>query len=69
MPNQGKQLHLIASEHEDIKGVLEQSVANKDSIDRTAGRFADYDINFDRGSKLIESVISYDKNNLQIKTR
>lgn len=63
MPNQGKQLHLIASEHEDIKGVLEQSVANKDSIDRTAGRFADYDINFDRGSKLIESVISYDKNN------
>ena len=30
-------------------------------VNKTAGRFSEYDINFDRGSKLIENVIDRDQ--------
>ncbi|WP_077369755.1 hypothetical protein [Anaerosalibacter sp. Marseille-P3206] len=64
MVENAKQIHFITTEHEDIEHILEKNVSNMDAVKKTAGRFKNYKLYFDRGSKLIENVIEKDEEKL-----
>ena len=64
MVENAKQIHFITTEHEDIERILEKNVSNMDTVKKTAGRFKNYQLYFDRGSKLVENVIEKDEEKL-----
>ncbi len=60
MPSSARKIHFITTEHEDIEKILEKILDNMDTVKKTAGRFENHTLHFEKGAQLVQSVIVKD---------
>lgn len=61
MLQSAKQIHFITTEHEDVKEIFKVALDNMDTVNKTAGRFKDYSLYFEKGAELVQGVIVRDE--------
>lgn len=57
IPSSTRKIHFITTEHEDIERILEKVLDNMDTVKKTAGRFKNYTLHFEKGAQLVQSVV------------
>lgn len=55
-----KKIHFITTEHEDIENIFKKALDNMETVNKTAGRFKNYTLHFEKGARLVQNVIVKD---------
>lgn len=54
-------IYFITTEHEDMEKILKKNISDMKTVTKTAGRFKNYSLYFEKGADLVENVIERDK--------
>lgn len=66
IPSSTRKIHFITTEHEDIEKILEKVLDNMDTVKKTAGRFKNYTLHFEKGAQLVQSVVAKNDNKFKL---